>query len=72
MDLASRLGRLFHRTSQPAFYVRIVAALLVLERLRLMIPDIKKKFKHLAFILVKKKAQMPVPYVQIGVNVGLG
>ena len=55
MDLASRLGRLFHRTSQPAFYVRIVAALLVLERLRLMIPDIKKKFKHLAFTLVKKK-----------------
>ena len=53
MDLASHLGRFFHRTSQPAFYARFVAASLLMECLSLMIPVTEKKCKYLALIFGK-------------------
>ena len=67
MDLASHQGRFFHRTSQRAFYARIVAALVVKECLSLMIPEIEKKKANIkVFIFDKKKSQI---HIQLGMKV---
>ena len=70
MDLASHLGRFFHRTSPPTFYARFVAALLVLECLSLMVLVTEKKCKYIALIFGISVKITNARTVMIGVNVG--